>query len=79
MTAEERSTLLEAITDQIEEIARVQNRNPEEVLKEMSKHLLVERFQGFVSRNRAQARLNGWSESDVPEWIEEDRNEQRSR
>jgi hypothetical protein len=79
MTAEERLTLLEAVTDQVEEIARVQNRKLEEVLKEMRKHLLMQRFRGFVSRNRAQAQSNGWSESDVPAWIDEDRNEQRSR
>ena len=79
MTAEERTTLIEAVADQVTEVARSQNRKPEEVLEDMRKHLLVQRFRGFVSRNRGQAEANGWSESDVPGWVEEDRREQHSR
>lgn len=79
MTAEERTTLIEAVANQVTEVARSQNRKPEEVLEDMRKHLLVQRFRGFVSRNRGQAEANGWSESDVPGWIEEDRREQRKR
>ena len=61
------------------EIARGQNRKPEEVLDEIRRHLPVQRFRGFVSRDPGQAEASGWSEFDVPGWIEEDRREQRKR
>jgi hypothetical protein len=79
VTAEERSTLVKAIADQVDEVARAQNREPAEVLEEMRKQLLIQRFRHFVSINRAQAEANGWSESDVSSWVDEDRREQRSR
>lgn len=73
MTAEQRATLVEALINQVSELAQTQNRSPEEILADMHRHLLIQRFRGFVSRNQAKSEKEGWKESDVLRWIEEDR------
>lgn len=79
MTADERTQLVEAVADQVVELARARNLPPDEILADMRKHLLVQRFRNFVSRNQAMVERQSWEQSDVAAWIESDRLEQRGR
>ncbi len=65
--------LIQAVVDQVIVLAGKQGRTAEEVLEEMRRYLLRQRFRSFVARNRANAEAENYNPSDVEQWVEEDR------
>ncbi len=69
--------LIQAVAEQVAVVAAKEGRTPEEVLDDMRRYLLKQRFRSFVAYNRAEAEAKGYKPSDVEEWIAEDRRQQR--
>ena len=78
MATEPRPLLSADLLQQVEETARDQNRNPEEVVSEaVRKYLDEQGWIKFVERNEAHARARGIAEEDVDRLICEVRSENR--
>jgi predicted transcriptional regulator len=64
----------------VQETARIQNREPEEVISEaVNKYLDGQRWQRLVEEGERRAMECGYTEEDVPRLIEEVRAENRAR
>jgi predicted transcriptional regulator len=78
MATEPRPLLSVDLLQQVEETARAQNRNPEEVVSEaVRKYLEEQSWIKFVEKNEAHARARGITEEDVDRLISEVRSENR--
>jgi metal-responsive CopG/Arc/MetJ family transcriptional regulator len=65
---------------QVEETAREQNRQPEEVVSEaVRKYLEEQSWVRFVERNESRARAMGITEDDIPRLVDEVRRENAAR
>lgn len=72
--------LSDELLQQIEEIARAQNRKPAEVLKDAVQAYAEEQsWQALVRKAEERNRVNGRTEEDVPRFAEEVRRENRER
>jgi hypothetical protein len=78
MTTEIKTLISDELYHQVEEAARVQNRQPGEVVTEaISKYLKAQRFASFVERNERRAKELGITEEDTPRLIAETRLENK--
>ena len=65
---------------QMQELAREQNREPDDVLADaVRQYLRDQKWQRLVHKGELRARENGYTEEDVPRLIEEVRVENRTR
>ena len=65
---------------QVQETARAQNRQPEDIVSEaLSRYLDDQKWQSLVTAGERRAREKGLTEADVPRLIEEVRRENRKR
>jgi hypothetical protein len=82
MATEIRTLISNELLHEVEEMARMQSRQPAELVAEaIGKYLKAERWARFVERNERRARELGITEADIPRLIAETRleNEQRGR
>ena len=80
MAAEPRQLMSDDLLRQVEETARFQNRQPEEVVSEaVRKYLDDQKWERLVTAGEQRAKARGPTEADVPRLIEEVRNENRTR
>jgi hypothetical protein len=71
-----KALLTDELLQKVEETARAQNREPEEVVTEaVGKYLEEQSWVKYVERNEARARANGIGEEDVDRLISEVRRE----
>lgn len=72
--------LSDELLRRVEEVARSQNRKPEELLEEaVTEYLKSERLDKFVQRAERRARAKGIREEDVPRLVAEVRRENQER
>jgi predicted transcriptional regulator len=72
--------LSDELLHQVEETARIQNRQPAEVVSEaVSKYLKAQRWASFVERNERRAKELGIAEDEIPRLIAETRAENKQR
>jgi predicted transcriptional regulator len=75
-----KTLLSDELQEQIERVARDQNRQPVEVLEDaVCKYLDDQKWQSLVARGEQRAKDKGLTEADVPRLIEEVRRENRTR
>ena len=75
-----KTPLSDELQEQIERVARDQNRQPVEVLEDaVCKYLDDRKWQSLVARSEQCAKDKGLTEADVPRLTEEVRRENRSR
>jgi predicted transcriptional regulator len=68
------------LLEQVEQVARAQNREPSELVEEaVRKYLKSERLERFVEKAEGRARAKGLREEDVPRLISEVRRENQER
>jgi predicted transcriptional regulator len=78
--ADGKALLPDELLQKVEETARLQNRQPEELVAEaVRKYLEEQSWVQFVERNEARARANGIGEEDVDRLIGEVRRENAER
>jgi metal-responsive CopG/Arc/MetJ family transcriptional regulator len=77
------STLIkmpEELMTQVEETARTQNREPEELVAEaVRKYLKDRKWESFLDRAASRAKAKGLTEEDVPRLVREVRRENEAR
>lgn len=75
-----KTPLSDELQQQIEQVARDQNRQPAEVLEDAVRQYLQERkWASLVAKGEGRARERGLTEADIPRLIDEVRSENRSR
>ena len=75
-----RPLLSDELLLQVQETARAQNRQPEDVVSEaLSRYLDDQKWESLVTAGERRAKENGLTEADVPRLIEEVRRENRTR
>ena len=80
MATEPRPLISDDLLHQVEEMAREQNRQPEEVVSEaLRKYLDDQKWERLVTTGERRAKEKGLTEDDVPRLIEEVRRENRTR
>ncbi len=80
MATEPRQLMSDDLLHQVEETARVQNRQPEEIVSEaVRKYLDDQKWEQLVTTGEKRAKARGLTEADVPRLIEEVRRENRTR
>ncbi len=80
MATESRRLISDDLLHQVEETAREQNRQPEEVVSEaVRKYLDDQKWERLVTAGERRAKEKGLAEDDVPRIIEELHRENRTR
>jgi predicted transcriptional regulator len=80
MATDPRPLISDDLLHQVEETAREQNRQPEEVVSEaVRKYLDEQSWVRFVERNEIKAKAMGITEEDIPRLVDEMRRENETR